>query len=113
MLDRGFAEYSIFSAEGGRLENIDVIGSSAHKITGEYAQFFALCTKGGASHVQKKLEITDGLYAPISSGDVIGHVVYLLDGKEIGRVEVISTADAPKIDYFTLLWRGVSRFFLK
>lgn len=113
LLDRGFASYSLYSSDGGRVENIEILGASVKTVQGEVSPFSALCEKGSAGRVESEIKINDGLCAPLGAGDVIGYVRYTLDGKEIGRVDIKCVTDAPRIDYFTLLWRAVARYFLK
>ena len=44
---------------------------------------------------------------------VVGKVKYMLDGKEIGSVDVVVCDDVERIGYYTLIFRAFSRFFLK
>ena len=113
LLDRGFANFEVYSAEGKTLSDIPVLGSPDRYMTGEYSAFTYLADKGTSSKIQQKVTLNENISAPISKGDVIGRVSYTLDGKEVGHVDITAAADVQRIDYFTLLLRGISRFFMK
>ncbi len=113
LLDRGFARYEMYSSEGDTIENIRMLGSKDRFATLEYPQFTYLADKGTSSKITKSLVLNDNLCAPLTKGDVVGKVKYMLDGKEIGYVDVTVCDDVERIGYYTLIFRAFSRFFLK
>jgi hypothetical protein len=47
--------------------------------------------------------------APLEAGASLGHIAYMLDGKEIGRVEVCGADAVQKIGFGTLFWNILSQ----
>ncbi len=113
LFDRGFAKYEMYFSEGDTVENIRMLGSKDRFATLEYPQFTYLADKGTSSKITKSLVLNDNICAPLSKGDVVGKVKYMLDGKEIGYVDVTVCDDVERIGYYTLIFRAFSRFFLK
>ncbi len=113
LLDRGFAKYEMYSSDGDIIENVGILGSRDRYSTLEYPGFSYLADKGTSSKITKSLVLNDNLCAPLSKGDVVGRVKYMIDGKEIGSVDVTICDDVEKIGYYTLIFRAFSRFFLK
>ena len=113
LFDRGFAKYEMYSSEGDTIENIRMLGSKDRFATLEYPKFTYLADKGTSSKITKNLVLNDNICAPLSKGDVVGKVKYMLDGKEIGSVDVTVCDDVERIGYYTLIFRAFSRFFLK
>ena len=55
------------------------------------------------SGIQKTLELPEIVEAPVAEGDVAGFAVYTLNGKEIGRTEILFSESIEKagfMDYF-------------
>ena len=48
---------------------------------------------GDSSKIEVVTDIPEKVYAPISSGQIIGSVSFLYEGKEIGRVDLCSTVE--------------------
>ncbi len=113
LLDRGFAKYEMYSAEGDSIENVRMLGSKDGYARLEYPEFTYLADKGTSSKIQKNIILNENICAPLSKGDVVGKVTYTLDGREIGSVEVRVCDNVERIGYYTLLIRAFSRFFLK
>lgn len=113
LLDRGFASFEMYRAEGKDLTNIPIVGSPDKYTSAKFAPFEYLADKGTASKIVKKIELNEKISAPLKCGDVIGKVNYMLDGVQIGSVDITACEDEERIGYFTVLVRGISRFFLK
>jgi len=60
--------------------------------------------------IERKVSI-DELKAPIKKGEKVGTVQYLLNGKEIGSVEVIAAEDMKEIRYMGVLQNLMAKFF--
>lgn len=113
LLDRGFAKYEMYSTEGDIIENVGILGAKDRYATLEYPKFSYLADKGTSSKISKTLKLNENICAPLSKGDVVGKVIYTLDGKQIGSVDVRVCDNVERIGYYTLLFRAFSRFFLK
>ncbi len=60
------------------------------------------------SAIQKELQLPDFVEAPVNEGEVAGYAVYTLNGKEIGKTEIVftnSVETAGFMDYFKYIWQ--------
>ena len=61
------------------------------------SEFSCSFKKGDENKVERKLELPEKILSPVEKGQIIGNVVYYLDGKEIGKNEIISKTEVKKI----------------
>ncbi|MBP5267455.1 MAG: D-alanyl-D-alanine carboxypeptidase, partial [Ruminococcus sp.] len=58
--------------------------------------------------------LPDFIYAPINNGDKVGEIVYLLDGRELGRRDITAEENisAPKTSngVFIVIFRKIRQF---
>lgn len=88
---------------GGEVENIDVLGATF---------FSATLKKGDLGRVQREVELPEYCDAPVGRGQIVGKVVYYLDGRMIGRNDIIAGIDvAEKKDQRNIIQKIVD--FLK
>ena len=111
LLDFGFAHYETFAAEAGSRE-IRVTGAQESVLRVSYPAFRVTVPKGTSGRVESKIELPESVAAPIEAGQTLGNVIYLLDGKELGRVAICAEKAAPKIEFWGLFWQILSRVFL-
>ncbi len=108
LLDWGFANYGKFSYAGGEFENIKVIGGVSDSIKAKHDMFSCILEKDGLSKVQFNIELPENISAPVKSGDVIGKVVFTLDGREIGKVDIYAAENVDKISFLGLWYRMIA-----
>jgi len=106
LLDYGFANYSTveIAKKGSVIENITVS-------KGKYAQvevvakdrLNALVKKGDEGRVEKEIILPPSITAPIQQGDKVGEVIAKIDGKEIGRVDIVAKESAEKASVLNIL----------
>ena len=61
-----------------------------------------LIEKGKDTNVEQILTLDDTVSAPISSGQKLGEVSFVLDGKTLSTVDIIAKNDVEKINLFTM-----------
>ncbi len=105
LLDYGYANYAVYTANGGVTDAIPVTGGVADAVAGEYAGFSAMLKKGDEKNVTEKVTLNESAAAPVKKGDIIGEVVYMVGEEEIGKVPVTAAEDIAKISYWGLLLR--------
>ena len=113
MLDWGFANYCVYSDAGGECGSAAVLGGTADTCRCTYVGQNFLLGKGKASAVELSVNISETVPAPISVGDKIGEVSYLLDGEVIGKSDIVAAEDVPKIGFFGNLGRVFAHFLLR
>ncbi len=111
LLDFGFAHYETFCAKAGERQ-IRLTGGKESEMTAAWPAFRMTVPKGASGRVECTLELPECVAAPVEEGQVLGHVIYTLDGKELGRTEICATESAPRIEFWGLFWQLLSRMFL-
>jgi len=62
------------------------------------------------SGIEKEVQLEEQIIAPIRKGDVVGYLVYKLNGEELGRVSIAAAQDVEEagfLDYWKRLWKNV------
>lgn len=109
LLDYGFASYALFEAEKRLIENVPVLAGTCDFIPVISGEYSTVIEKGKSSQVELIYEIPETLTAPITEGDVIGKIIYKLDGEQIGQSDILAGASVEKIDFLGIFWRIISR----
>lgn len=113
LLDYGFANYALFSAEGRKLGEIKVTGGAEDTCGISFEKFNAVVNKGEESKISATVELDDCLTAPIKLGDVAGKVVYRNGDKIVGEVPITATENVEKIKYGDILARFLAKILIK
>lgn len=61
------------------------------------------------TNIEKKLEIADTINAPFDQGTTVGQLTYFLDGKEIGRLDVVTENGCEAAGFGDCLYKVISR----
>lgn len=112
LLDWGFANYGLYTAEATSLEPISVTGGSENICAVSYGVFSRVLPKGELSSVEAKVSLPEKLSAPIKAGDEVGQVEFLVGDRSIGSLPITADVDVPKINFFEVLTRMFARFLL-
>ena len=60
--------------------------------------------------IEKEWVFEDEIKAPVNEGDILGYLVYRLNGQEIGRVEIVAAESIRKANFLDYLKRAASSF---
>lgn len=102
LLNYGFSCCTLYKdTDMPKLSQIAVKGGKKDMVSLEYGEKFSTISTTGAdfSKIKKKLELNQGITAPISKGTKVGRLIYLMDDKEIGNVDVYTKEDVERADY--------------
>ena len=113
LLNYGFGKCQVYKDEKPeKLKDIKVEGGVKETIPCEYAGSFSYLDTSGANlaGITKKLKEKKSLDAPVKKGNKAGSLVYYLDGKEIGKVDIIVSQNVKKAGFLDYLKKVVSRF---
>ncbi len=113
LLDWGFANYGVFEHTPKELERLRVLGGEKDGVNISYEPFSLVIEKGRGDKIQYKFELPESVSAPVKSGDKVGEVIFTLDGKEIGRQDIIAAESVEEIGFFGVWWRMLGKFILK
>lgn len=110
LLNYGFASCKLYSDENPEsLPLLPVENGVREQIALRYGEPFSYLSTSGEdfSAITKEWVYHEPVKAPVAEGDVIGSLVYTLNGKEIGRVEIQaaeSVEEAGYFDYWKKVW---------
>lgn len=109
LLNYGYAGCRLYRDENPpELPGLDVEGGVKDKVELTYKDSFAYLAMQGENMevLEKRIELTE-VRAPLAQGERVGKLVYLLDGSEIGSVDIV-TAEAVErakyFDYWKKMW---------
>ena len=112
LLDWGFANYGLYTAPSNSADPVPVKGGVKNSCQTTYDAFSRVLPKEKIKNVEKKIELPECVSAPIQKGDKIGEVIYLSEGEEIGRGEILVAETIEKMNFFDILWRMLASFLL-
>mgnify|MGYP005770379105 CR=1 FL=1 len=105
LLDYGFNSFS-FKQFGKKDEVVKTISvdkgvcSTVDAVLSENSG--TLVKKGNDKNIEQNLILEDNISAPISRGQKLGEVSFVLDGKTLSSVDIVAKADVDKINLFTM-----------
>ena len=113
LLDYGFANFSTVDIatkdakvitvpiQKGVLLEADVVAKEDLKL---------LLKKGEEAKANKEIIVPQYLQAPIKKGEKVGEVIVTVDGKEMGRVDVVAAEDIERASLLDVMLRMFRRF---
>lgn len=113
LLNYGFGKCQLYKDENpGNLKDIEIKGGVQESVPCEYGSTFSYLDTTGANlaGITKKLKMKKSLDAPVKKGDKAGSLIYELNGKEIGKVDIIVTKNVKKAGFTDYLKKVLSRF---
>lgn len=111
MLDFGFSNYALYSEPETELEDVDVLRGTVDNIAVYSSSFAKLISKADKKKIEKEYTIPETLSAPLKSGDVVGSIVYKLNGEIVGKSDVFVKDDVAEIKVGTLFARILKTIF--
>ncbi len=113
LLDYGFANYCVYTADGGSCGEAQVKSGSAKAVEGVTEKFEALLNRGTAGGVTGEAVFDAEIKAPVRAGDKIGTYRYTLNGECIGERDITAVSDVPKIGFLEVFCRIIASYLLK
>lgn len=110
LLDFGFANYGVYTYDGGDCGTLPVTGGICDSVSLTADPFSAILEKGAISGVTTELVLPETLAAPLKAGDVVGHVIYKKGDEKIGESDITVKADVEKITFFSYFMRLLKQF---
>lgn len=113
LLNYGFGKCHVYSdSNEDKLASLSVKkGIDTYVGLGYEGSFSYLSTDGSdASGIEKRIELPDEVTAPILKGDIAGKAVYVLNGKEIGSVNILFTDNVDAAGYKDYFLRAMQYF---
>ncbi|WP_456082040.1 D-alanyl-D-alanine carboxypeptidase family protein [Mediterraneibacter sp.] len=110
LLNYGFGKCQMYTDEKmPSLDPIFVAGGIQEFVSLEYEKKFTYLDTTGANlnAVTSRLQIPDKVNAPVKKGDVVGQLIYYLDGKKIGSVNLLAEESVKKAGFFDYLRKAL------
>lgn len=102
LLNYGFGKCQLYTDEStDGIRDAEVENGVEETVPVERSNTFSyLDTEGtGVNGIERAIVMEEPINAPVRKGDVVGHIVYSLDGNELGRTELIAGADVEKAGF--------------
>ncbi len=112
LLDYGFANFSIYTNEGGMCDPVKIFGGTRTECNTEYAPYCALLGKGEARDITVTVEPFEEIKAPVNKGDTVGTVKFISGEKVIGETPLVCVDGVEKISFFGLFLKLLGAFSL-
>lgn len=115
LLNYGFGKCQLYTDESTEgISPVTVENGVEDTIDAVRAESFSyLDTSGGnINGIERSVQLNTPISAPVSKGDVLGYIVYTLDGKEVGKSGIIAGEDMKKATYLDHLGDMVREVFL-
>ncbi len=115
LLNYGFGKCQLYTDESTEgISPVTVENGVEDTIDAVRAESFSyLDTSGGnINGIERSVQLNTPISAPVSKGDVLGYIVYTLDGKEVGKSGIIAGEDMKKATYLDHLSDIVREVFL-
>lgn len=110
LLDFGFANYGLYSCAGERVGEIRVLGGVKDSCEAAHGDFSAVVSASEKGKIEKVVELSEKISAPVHAGDIVGNVKFFSGETEIGSVPVTAVSDVPKISFFGV-FQQILRYF--
>ena len=105
LLDYGFANFSVADGKklAGGIEKIKVVGGEKDFVEVEpKSSGNIVVKKGEADKIEVKKSLQEKMTAPVKKGDKVGELIYMLNGKEIDRGDIVAKTDVNKIKIYMM-----------
>lgn len=115
LLNYGFSVSHIYEDENkDAIPEVPVAGGVEDAVLLSYAGAFRYLDTGGndLNGVEKQLKLPTQAQAPVKKGEKAGEAVYLLNGRQIGSVDVVYTQDIRRAVYQDYVKKVFLRFLL-
>ena len=103
LLDLGFAKYEIFFKEDINIDPIKVCGGKKDYINAAFDGKEIIIPKGKSNNVEIVISKKEELNAPVKKGEVVGSIIYKLDGEIIDEADIYSSESVDEIDFIWYL----------
>ena len=112
MLNYGYEHYccEILCDEGGFIEALPVVGGVQDSLLCANCDYVAATLPRDHGEITVDVQLPQMIYAPVSAGDIIGHVTYKCDGKVIGETDIKAAYNIEQIRYKKNFWQKVWDF---
>lgn len=110
MLDWGFANYAIYKLPEEEVGEVRVLGGVSDSCKAVHKELSCVVSSSEKNRIEKKIELSEKIAAPVHAGDIIGMVRLFSGENEIGSVPVTAAEDIAKISFFGV-FKQIMKYF--
>ncbi len=103
LLDYGYSNFAVFKNNEKLVCDIPLLRGKSASVHAQENELCSVVKKSSIGKVSKTVEAPKELCAPVKAGDIVGGVVYSVDGIEIGRTDIILTESVEEVGFFDIL----------
>lgn len=114
LLNYGFANYTFSSLEADLKENTSVAvknGTESAVAIKAGGKLDLLLKRNENGKITQEISVEPEIIAPVKAGQKVGTVSFLLDGKEMGSVDIVAEKDVAKLGFGTVFLRLILCLF--
>lgn len=114
LLDYGFANYTAQKGlpAGQEMAEIPVTKGMADRVPAVVKEEISmLLKKDMSSDWETQTEVLPSMDAPVAAGEKVGELVYLINGEEVGRTDLVTAEAVEKANINTMLQRMLKNWF--
>lgn len=111
LLDFGFSNYALYTADERALENIPVYNGLKSSTTLYTEKFSCVIPKSYLKKVDMVFDIPISLTAPIKESDTVGKITYKLGDEKLGESRIYVTEQIDKISLLDVFKRIIKNIF--
>ncbi|MEF9940245.1 MAG: D-alanyl-D-alanine carboxypeptidase family protein [Clostridium sp.] len=108
LLNFGYANCRMYrDEEPGSVPDIPIIGGVKDTAEAAINGIFSYLSMKGEDFggIEKEWIFTEPILAPVTEGDILGYLVYRLNGEEIGRIDMVAIENVRKANFSDALKR--------
>ena len=102
LLDYGFAHYEVYNTPSLTQETLPVLGGKKDSVLLDCTPQSFVLEKGQDKKVEILTELPENLKAPVEKGQILGKIVYKLDGTELGSKEICAKESVDRLSKWDL-----------
>jgi len=114
LLDYGFKtyEYCAFAKQGETLKSIEVDKGTFPNVNAVYkSDSGTLIPKGTAGNITTDIQLTDRVSAPVSKGQKLGEVKYMIDNQVVGAADLVADTAVKRLTLPNMAARVFENWF--
>lgn len=112
LLDYGYSSLQKirFATSGDHIYKIPILDGVSNSIIASNTDEASIILPKGDYEIAEHVKLMKFAIAPIKEGEIVGEIIYTLNGKEAARVKIVATEDVPKQKESTIFDKILSLF---
>lgn len=112
VLDWGFANYAVCEVKGKDMGSLRVVGGDQSFCKIGSVDFTCVIPKAALSGVTATVNLPASVQAEVKEGDIVGEIVFTVDGKVIGNADILSCEGVERIGFGDVFFRMLAKFLM-